>query len=56
MTEQGEFLVWDTVSMAWTEIGLGPGDYPAIAEKLKAEGVTGLHVYPADGWDGSDII
>ncbi len=38
MTDQGEFLVWDTVSMAWTEIGLEPGDYPAIAEKLKSEG------------------
>jgi len=44
MTDEGEFLVWDTVSMAWTEIGLEPGDYPAIAEKLKAEGATWAEV------------
>ncbi len=40
MTDEGVFLVWDTVSMAWTEIGLAPSDYPAIAEKLKNEGAT----------------
>jgi hypothetical protein len=31
------FLVWDTISMAWTEIGLGPEDYPKIAEKLRSD-------------------
>lgn len=40
MTEEGVFQVWDAVSMAWTEIGLEPGDYPTIAEKLKEEGAT----------------
>jgi hypothetical protein len=40
MTEEGAFLVWDTVSMAWTEIGLEPDDYLVIAQKLKNEGVT----------------
>jgi hypothetical protein len=30
-----EFLVWDTVSMAWTEIGLGNDEYPKIASKLR---------------------
>lgn len=40
MTDEGAYLVWETVSMAWTEIGLEPSDYPAIAEKLKNEGAT----------------
>jgi hypothetical protein len=40
MTNEGVFQVWDAVSMAWTEIGLEPSDYPAIAEKLKKEGAT----------------
>lgn len=26
-----------------------------LLDALKAEGVTGLHVYPAEGWDGSDL-
>jgi hypothetical protein len=30
------FLIWDTVSMAWTEIGLSGDDYPKIAKKLRA--------------------
>jgi hypothetical protein len=40
MTDEGVFQVWETVSMAWTEIGLEPSDYAAIAEKLKQEGAT----------------
>ncbi|MBZ4422604.1 imm11 family protein [Myxococcus sp. RHSTA-1-4] len=27
-----------------------------LLDALKSEGVTGLHVYPADGWDGSDLV
>ncbi|PWF54684.1 hypothetical protein C7C56_005380 [Massilia glaciei] len=30
------FLVWDTVSMAWTEVGLSSADYPKIALELRA--------------------
>lgn len=30
------FLIWNTVSMAWTEVGLSQDDYPAIATELKA--------------------
>jgi hypothetical protein len=26
-----------------------------LLDALKAEGVTGLHVYPAEGWDGMDL-
>ena len=40
MTNEGVFLVWDTVSMAWTEIGLEPNEYPAIAQKLRTEGAS----------------
>jgi len=40
MTSEGEFVVWDTVSMAWTEIGLEPREYVEIAAKLKQEGAT----------------
>lgn len=31
------FLIWNTVSMAWTEIGLNDKDYPVIAAKLKQD-------------------
>ena len=31
----GKFLVWNTVSMAWTEIGLDKDDYPKIALELR---------------------
>jgi hypothetical protein len=27
-----------------------------LLDALKAEGVTGLHVYTAEGWDGSDLV
>ena len=40
MTDEGVLLVSNTVSMAWTEIGLLPADYPAIAQKLNNEGAT----------------
>jgi hypothetical protein len=40
MTEEGIFIVWDTVSMAWTEIGLESDDYLVIAKKLKNQGAT----------------
>lgn len=30
------FLVWNTVSMAWTEIGLSREDYPDIARELRS--------------------
>jgi hypothetical protein len=29
-------LVWSTVSMAWTEIGLGREEYPPIARELRS--------------------
>ena len=29
------FAVWNTVSMAWTEIGLSREDYPEIARELR---------------------
>ncbi|AWV06144.1 hypothetical protein [Marilutibacter maris] len=29
------FLIWNTVSMAWTEIGLDDDEYPAIARELR---------------------
>lgn len=32
---EGEFLVWDTVSMAWTEIGIFDNEYPKIAGQLR---------------------
>jgi hypothetical protein len=31
------FLIWDAVSMAWTEVGLLPDDYPKIAAKLRSQ-------------------
>lgn len=40
MTNDGEFQVWDTVSRAWTEMGLEPADYPGIAQKLQEAGAT----------------
>ncbi|SEL93693.1 hypothetical protein SAMN05428989_2926 [Pseudoxanthomonas sp. GM95] len=40
MTEEGAFLIWDAVSMAWTEIGLDPAEYDPIALKLVEQGVT----------------
>ena len=30
------FVIWDAVSMAWSEVGLAAEDYPRIAEKLRA--------------------
>lgn len=30
------FIIWNTVSMAWTEIGLSREDYPEIARELKS--------------------
>jgi hypothetical protein len=30
------FLIWDTVSMAWTEVGLSRDDYPKIARELRS--------------------
>ena len=36
------FLIWNTVSMAWTEIGLSKDEYPDIARQLR-------EVYPS--WD-----
>jgi hypothetical protein len=38
MTDAARFLVWTTVSMAWTEIGLEEADYPPIARELLAQG------------------
>lgn len=40
MIFEARYLVWDTVSMAWTEIGLDHDDYPRIARELIALGVT----------------
>ena len=31
------FVIWDAVSMAWSEVGPAPSDYPKIAAKLRAE-------------------
>ena len=30
------FLVWNTVSMAWSEVGLSDEDYPRIASELRS--------------------
>jgi len=30
-----DFLIWNTVSMAWSEIGLDDKDYPEIARELR---------------------
>lgn len=38
MTDAARFLVWTTVSMAWTEIGLEDADYPPIARELLTQG------------------
>jgi hypothetical protein len=42
-----DFLIWGTVSMAWTEIGLLDGDYPKIARELCAT---------YDRWDEVDSV
>lgn len=34
MNEDAQLVVWDAVSMAWTEIGLEKSDYPRIANRL----------------------
>ncbi len=34
---QQHFVLWDTVSMAWSEIGLGAEAYPRIAAKLRTQ-------------------
>lgn len=31
-----DLLVWSTVSMAWTEVGLSRDEYPAIANQLRS--------------------
>lgn len=31
---EDHFMIWDTVSMAWTEIGLDDAEYPKIAARL----------------------
>ncbi|MEO7862489.1 MAG: hypothetical protein ABIU05_19055 [Nitrospirales bacterium] len=30
------FVIWNTVSMAWTEVGLSREDYPEIASELRS--------------------
>ena len=35
-----QFVVWDTISMAWTEIGLEEDDYPRIADQLLSQSVS----------------
>ena len=40
MDSDAQYVVWDTVSMAWTEIGLEADDYPKIAERLLARQVS----------------
>jgi hypothetical protein len=43
-----QFIIWDAVSMAWTEVGLSPEEYPKIARELRAN---------YDNWDEvNDII
>ena len=31
------FVIWDAISMAWSEVGLAPSDYPKIAAELRAD-------------------
>jgi hypothetical protein len=40
MDAEAQFVIWDTVSMAWTEIGLEEGDYPKIADRLLSRSVS----------------
>lgn len=40
MNSDAQFVVWDTISMAWTEIGLEEDDYPGIADRLLAQRVS----------------
>ena len=30
------FVIWEAVSMAWSEVGLAPSEYPEIATELRA--------------------
>ena len=40
MNNDSKFIVWDTISMAWTEIGLEKEEYPKIAKQLKDLGTS----------------
>lgn len=40
MDNKTRLLIWDTIAMAWTEVGLEDEDYPRIAKQLIATGLS----------------
>jgi hypothetical protein len=40
MNADAQLIIWDTISMAWTEIGLDDDDYPRIADQLLSQAVS----------------